>query len=345
MLRPDQNTKESRKGQSMNLPDLLQLSGGYWSTCTLHAGVKLDIFTCLTDSAMTTPELARQLSADERGLGMLLHALTALELLHKEENTFRSTAFSATYLSKKSDSYMGHIIMHHHHLVEGWSRLDEAVLRGEPVRQRLSHEALERERESFLMGMFNLASLNAPRIASALELSGHRRMLDLAGGPGTYAIHFCLHNPDLTAVVYDLPTTRPFAEQTIRHFGLSERITFQAGDVLSDRFGTGYDLVWISHLLHSESPADSATVVAKAAESLADGGRLLIQEFILDNTKTAPLFPALFSLNMLLGTRAGQSYTQQELVTLMNAAGLCEVSKLSLDLPNGAGVMTGTACR
>jgi hypothetical protein len=51
-------------------------------------GFKLDIFTCLTDSAMTTPELARQLSADERGLGMLLHALTALELLHKEENTF-----------------------------------------------------------------------------------------------------------------------------------------------------------------------------------------------------------------------------------------------------------------
>ena len=329
----------------MNLPDLLQLSGSYWSTCTLHAGVKLDIFTCLADSAMTTAELARQLTADERGLEMLLHALTALELLHKEAGRFRATTFSATYLSKKSASYMGHIIMHHHHLVEGWSRLDEAVIQGEPVRQSLSHEAAERERESFLMGMFNLASLNAPRIAAALELGGHRRMLDLAGGPGSYAIHFCLHNPDLTAVVYDLPTTRPFAEQTIRHFGLSERITFQAGDVLTGQLDSGYDLVWISHLLHSESPADSAAIVAKAAASLADGGRLLIQEFILDDTKTAPLFPALFSLNMLLGTRAGQSYTQQELGQLMNAAGLCQVSRLSLDLPNGAGVMTGTACR
>jgi len=329
----------------MNLPDLLQLSGGYWNSCTLHAGVKLDIFTSLADSPMTTPELARQLSADERGLGMLLHALTALELLHKEADTFRPTAFSATYLSKKSASYMGHIIMHHHHLVEGWSRLDEAVLHGEPVRQRLSHEAADRERESFLMGMFNLASLNAPRIAAALELNGHHRMLDLAGGPGTYAIHFCLHNPDLSAVVYDLPTTRPFAEQTIQHFGLSGRITFQAGDLLTDQLGTGYDLVWISHLLHSESPADSAAVVTKAAESLVDGGRLLIQEFILDDTKTAPLFPALFSLNMLLATRAGQSYTEQELVTLMNTAGLCKVSRLPLDLPNGAGVMTGIACR
>lgn len=329
----------------MNLPDLLQLSGSYWSTCTLHAGVKLDIFTWLADSPMTTAELAQQLAADERGLEMLLHALTALELLHKETGKFRLTTFSATYLSKKSASYMGHIIMHHHHLVESWSRLDEAVIQGEPVRQSLSHEAAERERESFLMGMFNLASLNAPRIAAALELGGHRRMLDLAGGPGSYAIHFCLHNPDLTAVVYDLPTTRPFAEQTIQHFGLSERISFQAGDVLTGQLDSGYDLVWISHLLHSESPADSAVIVAKAAESLADGGQLLIQEFILDDTKTAPLFPALFSLNMLLGTRSGQSYTQQELVTLMQTAGLCEVRRLPLDLPNGAGVMTGTACR
>lgn len=329
----------------MDLPDLLQLSGGYWNTCTLHAGVKLDIFSCLADSPMSTSELAQKISADERGLGMLLHALTAMELLQNDEDRFRSTDFSTTFLSKKSDSYMGHIIMHHHHLMDGWSRLDEAVISGGPVRQSLSHEATETERESFLMGMFNLASINAPRIAETLDLSGHKKMLDLAGGPGTYAIHFCLQNPDLTAVVYDLPATRPFAEQTIQRFGLSNRITFQAGDIVTEQLGTGYDLIWISHLMHSESPASSAAIIAKASKSLVDKGMLLIQEFILDDNKTAPLFPALFSLNMLLGTRSGQSYTQQEIVAYMTAAGLGEVKRLPLDLPNGAGIMAGTVCR
>lgn len=327
----------------MNLPDLLQLSGSYWNACTLHAGVKLDIFTCLDDSPMTASALARQLSVDERGLAMLLQALTAMELLQKEGESFSNTPLSSTHLSGNSESYMGHIIMHHHHLVEGWSRLDEAVRQGAPVRRRLSHEASDKERESFLLGMLNLASLLAPRVAAEIDLSGRRSLLDLAGGPGTYAIHFCKQNPELTAVIYDLPTTRPFAEQTVNRFGLAGRISFLAGDITDDDLGAGYDVIWVSHLLHSESPESSAAILRKAAQALNPGGLLLIQEFILDDSRTAPLFPALFSLNMLIGTHAGQSYAQGELADLMAAAGLGQIRRLPIGLPNGAGIMAGTA--
>lgn len=325
----------------MNLPDLLQLSGSYWQTCTLHAGVKLDIFTCLADAPISVPVLASRISADERGLEMLLQALTALELLEKKGDAFQSTSFSCRYLSKRSDSYMGHIIMHHHHLVEGWSRLDEAVKSGAPVRRQSSHATGARERESFQMGMFNLASLLAPQIAEKIDLRGRRRLLDLAGGPGTYAIHFCKQYPELSAVIYDLHTTRPFAEQTVNRYGLADRITFAGGGITSDDIGSGYDVIWISHLLHSEGPDTSAAVVAKAAAALNRDGLLLIQEFILDDNKTAPLFPALFSLNMLIGTPSGQAYSQQELASLMSGAGLADIKRLPLDLPNGAGVMAG----
>lgn len=325
----------------MNLPDLLHLSSSYWNTCTLHAGVKLEIFTCLDEAPMSVPELARLISADERGLEMLLHALVALALLQKEEGDFCTTELSSRYLSKKSADYMGHIIMHHHHLVEGWSHLDEAVKSGRPVRKRSSHGPSEEERESFLLGMFNLASHLAPRIAAQIDLKGRHRLLDLAGGPGTYAIHFCRQNPELTAVIYDLATTRPFAEQTIQRFGLAERVSFAAGDVLHNDLGTGYDVVWISHLLHSEGPGNSAEIVAKAAAVLNAGGMLLIQEFMLDDTRTSPLFPALFSLNMLIGTPSGQAYSHAELVSMMSAAGLADIKRLSLDLPNGAAVMAG----
>lgn len=326
----------------MTLPELLQLSGSYWSTCTLHAGVKLDVFTPLADRPLTVSQLARLIAADERGLDMLLNALTAMDLLAKEEKTFRATPFSAQYLSTTSDTYMGHIIMHHHHLVEGWSHLDEAVKNGAPVRRRSSHEAGAAERESFLLGMFNLASLLAPKVAAQIDLNSHRRMLDLAGGPGTYAIHFCKRNPDLTAVIFDLPTTRPFAEQTVDRFGLSGRIAFSAGDITTDDIGTGYDVVWVSHLLHSEGPAASAAIVAKAAAALNDGGLLLIQEFILDDNRAAPLHPALFSLNMLVGTPAGKAYAQGELQEMMKAAGIKDTQRLEIDLPNGAGIMAGT---
>lgn len=323
------------------IPALLQMSSGYWQVCTLHAGVKLDIFTLLKDNALTAAEVAHTRAAEPRAVGMLLDALVALDLLEKRNNTYIDTTFASDNLAKTSPGYMGHIIMHHHYLMEGWSRLDEAVTSGRPVRKSVSHNDSETVRESFLMGMFNLASLVAPRIATSVSLSGCRTLLDLGGGPGTYAVHFCCANPGLTAVVYDLPTTRSFAEGIINRFDLNDRIVFAGGDYHVDPVPTGFDVVWLSHTLHSEGPETCAALLRKAVAALNPNGILMVQEFIMTDTKDGPLFPALFSLNMLLGTDSGQSYSEKELITLMTEAGLSELRRLELDLPNGAGVMNG----
>ncbi|MDR2550150.1 MAG: SAM-dependent methyltransferase [Desulfobulbus sp.] len=325
----------------MNIPELLSLASGYWKPCTLHAGVELDVFSPLATAPVTAAELARQLRVDSRGLAMLLHALVAMELLTKEGDRFAATPFSAEHLARQSPAYLGHIILHHHHLVEGWSKLDEAVRSGGPVRKRSSHQSDVAERESFLLGMFNLAMQLAPKVAAAIDLSGRRRLLDLAGGPGTYAIHFCLRNPELNAVVFDLPTTRPLAEQTIDRFDLAGRVRFVGGDAEADFLGSDFGAVWISHLLHSEGPEAGAAIVAKAAQALGEGGVLFIQEFILDDTRTSPLHSTLFSLNMLIGTPDGQAYSQEELGHMMRQAGLREVVRIPVDLPNGAGILVG----
>lgn len=323
------------------LPALLQLSGGYWSTCALHAGVQLDIFSVLDGTPRTAREVAQLRSSDPRGTAMLLDAITSLTLLAKQDDTYVATPFAAVYLSRTSPEYMGHIIMHHHHLVAGWSRLHEAVTAGGPVREPVSHGDNETIRESFLMGMFNLASHLAPRLAHAIDLSGSKRLLDLGGGPGTYAIHFCRANPGLSAVIYDLPTTQTFAEKTVARFGLSQRIAFTPGDYHVDPVPSGFDTAWLSHILHSDGPATAAALLRTAVSSLNPGGTLMVQEFILNDAKDGPPFPALFSLNMLIGTEAGQSYSQSELTAMMTEAGLTEVTRLALDLPNGAGVLVG----
>jgi len=324
-----------------SLPDLLQLSGGYWGTCALHAGVKLGVFTVLTDKPLTAGQLAEYLSGNLRATTMLLDSLAALELLKKRDGLYAPTVFSSTYLSRNSPDYMGHIIMHHHHLVEGWSRLSEVVLSGVPVRKSVSHDDAEAVRESFLMGMFNLASLLAPTVAKYLDLSPQRRLLDLGGGPGTYAIHFCLAHPQLSAVIYDLPTTRQFAETTVGRFNLMDRIRFEPGDYLADPVPNGFDVAWLSHVLHADGPDSCKLLLQKAVAALEPGGELFIQEFILNNDKISPLFPALFSLNMLIGTERGQSYSEVELSTMMSEAGLVDICRLDLELPNGAAIMSG----
>ena len=320
-----------------NPAELLKLSGGYWSACALHAGVKLDLFS----QSGTIPELAEATACDPRGLEMLLNALTALGLLTRDGERYAPTAFAAEYLARSSPRYLGYIIMHHHHLMAGWSRLDESVRSGAPLRGRVSHDADDSERESFEMGMFNLAMQIAPRIVAKVDLRDRRRLLDLGGGPGSYAIQFCQANPQLSATVYDLASTRPFAEKTIAAFGLSNRITFVAGDFTSDDVPNGFDVAWLSHILHGEGPEGCAVILQRAVAALQPGGMLLVQEFILDDQMDGPLFPALFSLNMLLGTPQGRAYAQGQLEAMMRAAGAASIRRLEIDLPNGAGVLVG----
>lgn len=329
------------ENDNWTIPDLLQLSGSYWAAGALHAGVKLDIFSPLVEGERTAGEVAQSCSTDPRATAMLLDALASLRLLVKTPGGYALTAFAAAQLVRTSPDYLGHIIMHHHHLMEGWAHLPLAVKRGGPVRTSVSHGNEADVRESFLMGMFNLASQLAPLVARSVDLAGRKKLLDLGGGPGTYAIHFCLQNPTLAATVFDLPTTRTFAENTIARFGLGDRIDFRAGDFDTDVIPDGFDVAWLSHVLHAEGPEGCLNMLRKGVAALQPDGIMLVQEFILNDAKDGPLFPALFSLNMLIGTSQGRAYSQAEIAAMMSAAGLHEVRRLPVELPNGAGILLG----
>jgi SAM-dependent methyltransferase len=326
--------------QEINPGSLLEISGSYWKTCTLHTAVKLDIFTIIGDSRLKSKEVSDMLHGNQRSVEMLLNALSAMNLLGKTDNTYSNTPISQAFLVKNSSRYIGHIIMHHYHLVDSWNRLDVAVRTGQPVRSRVSHTDEER-RESFLMGMFNLAMNLAPVLVPKIDLSNRHHLLDLGGGPGTYSIHFCLNNPQLKSTVYDLPTTRPFAEKTIAQFNLQDRIDFKNADYLEEDIEGVFDVAWLSHILHGESFEDARKIVRKAVSTLEPGGLIIIHEFILNNTMDGPLFPALFSLNMLLGTPGGQAYSEEQLITMLSDAGVRNFQRIYFDSPNDSGILTG----
>jgi predicted O-methyltransferase YrrM len=319
---------------------LVGISGSYWQACTLHAAVKLDLFTKIGEGERNVREIAGDPGYDLRGTTALLNALSAMGLLVKNGEGYSNTEGSKEYLDKDSPKYLGHIIMHHHHLVEAWARLDQAVRKGEPIEKRSAPE--EVMRESFLVGMFNMAMAIAPRLSDEIDLRGRNHLLDLGGGPGTYAIHFCLKNPGLKATVYDLPTTEPFARKTIERFGLSERIHFMAGDYLEDGIKGKYDVAWLSHILHSEGPDACEMMIEKAVAALEEGGLLLVHDFILEETLDAPLFSALFSLNMLVNTKEGRSYSEEQVKAMLAKAGLKNIQRLPFEGPNESGIITAT---
>ncbi|MCP4744852.1 MAG: methyltransferase domain-containing protein [Desulfobacteraceae bacterium] len=319
---------------------LLQLSGAYWQAFTVHTGVKLDLFTLLDEKPLSVDQVASRAKSDIRGMKMLLNALSAIGLLRSKEDCYHCSTEAKRYLSKNSADYIGYMILHHHHLAPSWAMLDQAVKTGEPVRDRTAVNE-DTWREAFLMGMHTSARLHAPGIVERLDLSNNKRFLDMGGGPGTYAVHFCRKFKNLSAIVFDLATTRPFAEKIISQYNLSDRISFLPGNFLMDDIGGPYDTVWMSHILHAESSVNCQMLIKKAADAIEPGGILIIHEFILNDSMDEPLFPALFSLNMLLGTTAGQSYCEKHLCGMLEKAGISKITRDTYCGPNQSGILWG----
>ena len=131
------------------------------------------------------------------------------------------------------------------------------------------------------------------------------------------------------------------AQKAIEKFGLSEKIDFLEGNYLENDIEGSYDVIWISQILHGEGPEDCQKIIHKAVSALEPGGMIIIHDFILNDTKDGPLFPALFSLNMLLGTERGRSYTEKQITDMLSQAGVKNIKHNSFRGPNDSGIITG----
>ena len=130
--------------------------------------------------------------------------------------------------------------------------------------------------------------------------------------------------------ILDLPEVVPLAAEYISRAGVPAQVSLRAGDMLRDDFGSGYDLIMLNAICHMFSEEQNQDIFRRAHDALAPNGRLIVQDFILNPDKAGPQHAALFSLNMLVGTDAGASYSELEYTQWMKAAGFTEVSRINL---------------
>jgi len=166
-------------------------------------------------------------------------------------------------------------------------------------------------------------------VLDALDLSGVRRVLDLGGGPGTYAMAFARKGKE--TVLMDFPETLKIAKRLIRSTGLGRKISLLPGDFTRDDIGSGYDLVLISQIFHAYDDAACIAMLKKSHQALNPGGKVVVQEFLLDDTHTAPPWGALFAINMLVNTPGGRTYTLKEMTSWVRKAGFREIGSSMLD--------------
>ncbi|MBU3914869.1 methyltransferase domain-containing protein, partial [bacterium] len=184
--------------------------------------------------------------------------------------------------------------------------------------------------DSFIAAMHNRASMTAPAIVSQLDLTGVNNVLDVGGGSGAFSIQFVKQNRDLVATVFDLPHVVKMTQTYVEKAGVSGRVRYTGGDYMKDKdLGSGYDLVFLSAIIHSNSPEINKKLFKKCYSALNSGGRVVVQDFIMDDSRTTPAMGAVFALNMLVGTPEGDSYTKSEISDWLTEAGFKEISQLA----------------
>ena len=308
-----------------SISEIVDLASAFYGSAVLFAALDLGVFKALAEigGSGDLSALAHETGASPRGLRLLLDACVAEGLLGKQEDTYFNTEAGKMALVPGGPADLSKAVRYNQDVYPAWGRLADLARTGEPVESPQLHLGDDPERtRRFALSMRGRALAIGRGVVPMLDFEGCTKLLDLAGGPGTYAELIAQANPGLSVVTVDVPAVSAVARDCVAEAGLSDSIECRAGDYHRDEYETAaYDIVTIFGALHQESPAQIVGILSRAYRALKPGGRVVVLDMMTDETHAAPTFSALFALNMALTTENGWVFSDAELKGWMREAG------------------------
>ena len=256
--------------------DIMELANQFRASRVFLTAFELGIFTVLDDEGKTSAETASILKTDPRATNRLMNALTVIGIIEKKNGSFYNTPASVKFLVKGNHGYMGGL-GHTVNLWDTWTNMTEAVIKGTAPEIRKSiNDRGENWLDSFIAAMHMRAKKQAPVIISRLDLNGVSKVLDVGGGPGTFSFAFVDAKDGLKATVFDLPNVVPLTHKYIKQEGYTGKVDTLEGDYLENSIGSGYDLAFLSAVIHSNSPQDINQLFSKFYKALNKNGQIVV---------------------------------------------------------------------
>lgn len=311
-----------------DIESILKLGRGFQQARIFLSAVELDIFSKLKDSSKTALQIAQDLSSDKNCTEILLNALVALELLEKNEELFQLKPELKEFLTSDGKMCLLPMLKHSANMWQTWSKLTEIVKKGR-IKRKVIPKRKGKDLEAFIGGMHCLGVLHADRIVKIIDPKGYKNLIDVGGASGTYTIAFLKANPEMKATLFDLPPVIKLAKKRIKEAGLLKRVKFVGGDFYKDNLPKGYDLAYLSAIIHQNSLDENKALYKKVFTSLIPGGHIIIRDHVMDESRTIPADGALFAVNMLVGTSGGSTYTFNEIKEGLEYAGFTNVTLIN----------------
>jgi predicted O-methyltransferase YrrM len=306
------------------------------------AANRLDVFNAIGRDALGVRDIAQRCQAHPRSMRLLLDACVALSFLERRRGRYLNTPLGLQTLVKGGEAYIGGGINHSDDLWNRWGYLAQSVKTNRAASAPRGPVDAKTGYRDFILAMHDRAMRNGAILADELDLRGRRQLFDAGGGPGTYSVFLARKNPQLRAIVFDLPPAVEIAAGLIAEAGLADRVSTRAGDYFVDDFAQGNDVVLLSAIVHSMRPQRAKALLQKAHDSLVRGGIVIVHESLVKDSKIAPVGAVLFSLNMLVNTGEGRSYSGREIMSWLRDAGFASPRVQDLSPPAGTSLVIGT---
>ena len=291
---------------------ILQTGFGFWPAKVLLTAVDFGVFTSLSKTSKTGPELAKELNIHPRGIYDFFDTLVALGFLEREgrgpQAHYKNTEEATLFLDKNSDQYIGGILeMCNQRLYKFWSDLGPALQTGKPQNevkhsQKPMFETLYEDLprlEQFMGAMTGLSRGNFTALAEKFDFSKYKSLCDVGGATGLLSMVVAKKHPNIQCLSFDLPAVEPIAARSIAREGLSDRIKPVAGNFFKDKLPQA-DVITMGMILHDWNLEDKKHLIRRAYEALPENGALIAVENLIDDERRENVFGLMMSLNMLI---------------------------------------------
>ena len=300
---------------------IMQFAWGYAAPLILEAAINNKVFDTLDSGPKNVEEVHAATGASIRGLSAIMDALCGFQFLDKDQQgRYSLTPESAAFLVSTKPSFMGGLIAHTSEILPKWMQITEVVRTGKPATAVNAESEGPAFFEMLVPKIFNMSYGPAQILAKHMRL-GKAQVLDLATGSGVWGIALAQSSPDVRVTVVDWPNILEITKRITAQHGVGDRFSYIPGDLLSVKFGSGYSVATLGHILHSEGAERGRELLSRVHAALDSGGTIAIAEFLVNPDRKGPVNGLIFNVNMLVNTQNGATYSFEEISDWLRDAG------------------------
>jgi SAM-dependent methyltransferase len=294
---------------------------GWQEVVVLGCAKREGLLEAVADRSRSADEVANQLGVSSRAVYALLSSLAELDVLAENDNRYRLLEeHRGPLLDRSHPDYAGALIVHRFELIRKWGRVPEILKTGSPIDDEPGQGP--EGKETFIYSMRRLAKPGVGAVAELLlsRLPENPHILDIGGGPGTYAETFVEGGAQVT--VFDLPEVVELMREHLDAAGIAA-----VGGDFNEGLPEGpFDAAYLGSVSHIYGPEENLALIKRVARILSPGGLIAIRDFVRGLSTGA----ALFGVNMLVNTESGNTYSEEEYRGWLGAAGFEKVEVLPI---------------